>query len=65
MLIALGHSEGPSMIQVYSVSYNVQGTLLHPNSLKIGCVECMAVPNKSKLFDFLAILKITKFDLAS
>lgn len=36
MLMALGHVEGPSVIQVYSISYNVKGILFSPDSLEIG-----------------------------
>lgn len=63
MLMALGHMGGPSMIQVYSISYNVKGIFLYPNSLRIALVEYMAVPNKPLFSDFLAILKIPSFDL--
>lgn len=46
MLMALGHVEGPSMIRVYSISYNVRDILLYPNSLKIGHVESMGAPDE-------------------
>jgi len=46
MLMALGHVEGPSMIQVYSISYNARDILLYPNSLKIGHVESMAASDE-------------------
>ena len=38
MLMALGHVEGPSVIQVYSISYNVKGIKLYPSSLRNGHV---------------------------
>ena len=46
MLMALGQMEGPSMIQRYSISYNVRGILLYPNSLKIDHVEYMAATDE-------------------
>lgn len=36
MLMALGHVEGPSVSQVYPISYNVKGILFSPDSLEIG-----------------------------
>lgn len=39
--MALGHVEGPSMIQVYFISDNVKGILLYSNSQNIGHVGHM------------------------
>lgn len=61
MLMALGHVEGPSMIQVCSISYNVKGVLLYPNSLKIDCVEYMAASDEPLLLDFLCVLNMREF----
>ena len=46
MLMALGHVEGPSMIQVDSVSDNVKGVLLYPNSFNIGLVGYVAASDE-------------------
>lgn len=51
MLMALGHVEGPSMIQVYSISCNVKGILLYPNSLKIGHVGYTEASDESLHLD--------------
>ena len=59
MLMALGHVEEPSMIQVYSISYNVRGFLLYPNSLKIRHVEYTAASDEPQILDFLCILAPT------
>lgn len=63
MLMALGHMGDPSMIQVYSISYNVKGISLYPNSVRTAFVKYMAVLNKLLSFDLLNILKIKNFDL--
>lgn len=46
MLMALGHVEGPSMIQVYSASDNIKGILLYPNSFNTGLVRYMAASDE-------------------
>lgn len=44
--MALGHVEGPSVIQVYSISYNVKGILFFLDFLEIGHAGSMLLMSR-------------------